>query len=81
MKVLRSKIYEKQLADFESQKENLSGPKADNAWGSQIRSYVLHPYQMVKDLRTNVETSDTAAVLDGNLNPFIEEYLRTAKRE
>ncbi len=77
MKVLRSKLYEKQLSNIEKQKENIVGPKEDNAWGSQIRSYVLHPYQMVKDMRTNVETSDTNAVLDGKIDLFIEEFLKT----
>ncbi len=77
MKVLRSKLYEKQLASFEEQKENIAGPKEENTWGSQIRSYVLHPYQMVKDLRTEVETSDTNAVLDGKIDLFIEEFLKT----
>ena len=48
----------------------------DAGWGSQIRSYVLHPYKMVKDLRTNYETGNTQAVLDGRLDPFMEAYLR-----
>ena len=80
MRVLRSKLYDKQVTELEQERKNETGPKEENAWGSQIRSYVLHPYQMVKDLRTDVETSDTTGVLDGNVQPFIEAYLRTANR-
>ena len=80
MRVLRSKLYEKQRIELEQQRKDETGPKEENAWGSQIRSYVLHPYQMVKDLRTNEETSDTAGVLDGNIQPFIEAYLRSTDR-
>ena len=78
MRVLRSKLYDKQATELKQERQNETGPKEENAWGSQIRSYVLHPYQMVKDLRTNVETSDTTGVLDGDIQPFIEAYLRTA---
>jgi peptide chain release factor 2 len=77
MKVLRSKLYELQRLALQAQQRNASGPKEDNAWGSQIRSYVLHPYQMVKDLRTEQETSNTSAVLDGDLDQFIEAWLRS----
>ena len=80
MRILRSKLYEKQTLELEQQRQNETGPKEDNAWGSQIRSYVLHPYQMVKDLRTQEETSNTVDVLDGNLQPFIEAYLRSNNR-
>ena len=80
MRVLRSKLYEKQIQELEQQRQNETGPKEENTWGSQIRSYVLQPYQMVKDLRTQEETSNTADVLDGNLQPFIEAYLRTNNR-
>ena len=80
MRVLRSKLYDKQVTERDKQRENETGPKEENTWGSQIRSYVLHPYQMVKDLRTNEETSDTAGVLDGKVQPFIEAYLRTTNR-
>ena len=59
----------------ESEAEELGGEKKDIAWGSQIRSYVLHPYRMVKDHRTDYETGNTDAVLDGNLDGFIEAYL------
>ena len=75
MKILRARLYEHE--EEKRRKERASGqPKAENAWGSQIRSYVLHPYQMVKDLRTEVETSNTDAVLDGDLDQFIEAMLK-----
>ncbi len=79
MRILRSKLYERQMAEIEAERTSASGPKEDNAWGSQIRSYVLHPYQMVKDLRTGEETSDTTGVLDGDLEKFIEAYLRNSE--
>ena len=79
MRILRSKLYDREIDEVEKIRKNETGPKEENAWGSQIRSYVLHPYQMVKDLRTNVETSDTDGVLDGNIQPFIEGYLRKKK--
>ena len=79
MKVLRSKLYERQRAELDQQQKDAAGPKEENAWGSQIRSYVLHPYQMVKDLRTEEETSNTAAVLDGDIDKFIEAWLRGSR--
>jgi peptide chain release factor 2 len=81
MKILKSKLYERELAQLNDMKDAVSGPKEENAWGSQIRSYVLHPYQMVKDLRTETETSNTGAVLDGDLDMFIEAWLRSGKSE
>ena len=56
--------------------DSLKGESIDAGWGNQIRSYVLHPYKMVKDMRTGYETGSTQAVLDGRLDPFMEEYLR-----
>jgi peptide chain release factor 2 len=79
MNVMRAKIYELRL---KQQKENLAkeyGEKMDIAWGSQIRSYVFQPYQMVKDLRTDVETSNVQDVMDGDIDRFIEAYLKTLK--
>lgn len=75
MKQLKARLYEMELEKKESEAEVLGGEKKDIAWGSQIRSYVLHPYRMVKDHRTDYETGNTDAVLDGNLDGFIEAYL------
>jgi len=74
-KMLRARLYERelQLREVAAQAEQAS--KTDNAWGHQIRSYVLHPYQMVKDLRTGVETADTQGVLNGDLDPFMAAAL------
>jgi len=76
MKILKAKLYEREEERKRKEQASTGGEKKDNEWGSQIRSYVLQPYQMVKDLRTDVETSDTAGVLDGELDRFIEAYLR-----
>ncbi len=75
MKQLRARLYELELEKKESEAEVLGGEKKEIAWGSQIRSYVLHPYRMVKDHRTDYEVGNTDAVLDGNLDGFIEAYL------
>jgi len=75
LKMLKAKLYEIELAKREQQRADYEAGKAEIAWGSQIRSYVLQPYQMVKDLRTEYETSDVDSVLDGDLDRFIEEYL------
>lgn len=77
MKLLMAKLWEKQQAESKERASQLKGSFTQASWGTQIRSYVLHPYHMVKDLRTNVETSDTDAVLNGELNQFIEAELRT----
>ena len=79
MKMLKARLYERELAKRKDAADAARGEQVENGWGSQIRSYVLHPYQMVKDLRTEVETSDTTGVLDGDLDNFIEAYLRMAK--
>jgi peptide chain release factor 2 len=77
MKVLRSRLLELKRQDQEKQRAELRGEYQKTEWGSQIRSYVLHPYQMVKDHRTDYETGNTQGVLDGDLDGFIEAYLRS----
>ena len=76
MKMLKAKLYQIELEEREKMANQDYANKQKIEWGSQIRSYVLHPYNLVKDLRTNVETSDTSSVLDGNIDKFIEAYLR-----
>lgn len=75
LKMLKGKLYEIELARREKARDEYEATKEQIAWGSQIRSYVLQPYQLVKDLRTEFETSDVDGVLDGKLDRFIEEYL------
>jgi peptide chain release factor 2 len=77
MRVLRSRLLEKKQQEQEEKIAQLRGEYQKAEWGSQIRSYVLHPYQMVKDHRTSFETGNTQAVLDGDLDEFIEAYLRS----
>jgi peptide chain release factor 2 len=76
MNVLKARLYEKKLDEQRSEMEKFYGEKGEIGFGSQIRSYVLQPYQMVKDLRTGVSTSDTQGVLDGDLDRFIYGWLR-----
>jgi len=76
MNVLKARLYEKRLDEQRTEMERFYGEKGEIGWGSQIRSYVLQPYQMVKDLRTGVSTSDTQAVLDGDLDRFVTGWLR-----
>ncbi len=73
--MLKARIYEAEMRKREEAAQALNDAKTDIGWGNQIRSYVLHPYQMVKDLRTGVETSDTSGVLDGELDEFISAAL------
>ncbi len=76
MAVLRAKLIERQMEEREAEMARLRGEHVEAGWGNQIRSYVLQPYTMVKDLRTGVETSNPSAVLDGDLDAFIEGFLR-----
>ncbi len=75
MKMLKARLYEEELRKREEEAQAVNDNKSDIGWGNQIRSYVLHPYQMVKDLRTNVETGNTSAVLDGDLDEFMSAAL------
>ena len=77
MKVLRARLLDIRREEKEEELAQLRGEYQKAEWGSQIRSYVLHPYQLVKDHRTDFETGNTQAVLDGALNGFIEAYLRS----
>ena len=76
MKLLRIKLFQKKLEDQEKEKKKLKGKPVAAGWGNQIRSYVIHPYKMVKDLRTGVESSNPEEVLDGELDEFIESELK-----
>lgn len=80
MKMLRSKLYERKIEEQMKHLAEIRGEQSDIAWGSQIRSYVFHPYSMVKDHRTGVETGNIGAVMDGELDAFIDGYLRNQIR-
>lgn len=77
MSVLKAQLFELEREKQEAEISALKGEVVDAGWGNQIRSYVLHPYKMVKDMRTGYETGNTQAVLDGKIDPFIESYLRS----
>lgn len=79
MKMLKSKLYEKYEDEKRSEMERFYGEKGDIGWGNQIRSYVFQPYQLVKDLRTGVETGNVQAVMDGDLDAFIHAWLRAGQ--
>ncbi len=76
MKILKARLYERELAKREEEKQKLHGDKKEIAWGSQIRSYVLQPYQLVKDHRSGIEKGNVKDVLDGEIDDFIEGYLQ-----
>ena len=75
IKILKSKLYQKALDERKEDFDNLSGDKKDIAWGSQIRSYVFHPYNLIKDHRTDMQTSNVNSFMDGDIDLFIKEYL------
>ena len=75
MRLLKSRLYDLELKKQQEEKDKIEGSKKKIEWGSQIRNYVMHPYKMVKDLRTGVETSNIQAVMDGDIDKFIKAYL------
>lgn len=75
IRLLKSQLYEIEMRKRNEEREKIEGNKKKIEWGSQIRSYVLHPYKMVKDVRTDYETSDAQGVLDGNIDGFLKSYL------
>ena len=75
MKMLKAKLYQLELEKQTAEQDEIEKNKMKIEWGSQIRSYVFHPYNMVKDHRTNEETSNVQAVMDGDLNQFIKAFL------
>lgn len=80
MKILKARLYEKKLEEQQKEMNALKGEQTEIGWGNQIRSYVFHPYSMVKDHRTSVEMGNVQAVMDGEITPFIEGYLRSRMR-
>jgi len=77
LQILKARLFEMERKKQEAELAALKGENVDAGWGNQIRSYVLHPYQMVKDHRTDYEVGNVNAVLDGRLNDFMENYLRS----
>ena len=78
LKILQARLLELELAERAEERAKLKGKRVTAGWGNQIRSYVLQPYKMVKDHRTDYQTGDTDAVLDGELDSFITAYLRSS---
>ena len=77
MKMLKAKLYQKKIEEQQAELDEIRGEQKEIGWGSQIRSYVFHPYSMVKDHRTNVEIGNVQSVMDGEIDPFIDAYLRS----
>ena len=75
MSMLKSRLFEQEMQKRKEEENKINNQKKEIGWGNQIRSYVLHPYQMVKDLRTQKEVTDTQAVLDGSIDTFIYSAL------
>ena len=81
MQLLRSQLYELEMRKLEEEKQKAESNKKKIEWGSQIRNYVLHPYKLVKDLRTDVESTNPNAVLDGDINEFLKSYLLANEKD
>ena len=77
MKMLKGKLYQRRIEEQEQRLADIRGEQKEIGWGSQIRSYVFHPYSMVKDHRTNTEIGNIGSVMDGEIDPFIDAYLRS----
>ena len=75
LKILKSKLYQLKVDELNKEKDKLNKNKLNIGWGSQIRSYIYHPYNLVKDHRTDYDTSDISKVIDGDLNVFMKKYL------
>ncbi len=75
MAMLKSRLYELEIQKRKEEENKINSEKKDIGWGNQIRSYILHPYKLIKDLRTNHETSNVNDVLDGNIDKFLEKSL------
>jgi peptide chain release factor 2 len=75
MKMLKSQLYEIELKKQQAARDDIEANKLKNEWGSQIRNYIMHPYKLVKDVRTSHETGNVNAVMDGDISPFLKSYL------
>ena len=76
LKMLKSKLYQIEIERQQAELHEIRGEQKEIGWGSQIRSYVFHPYSMIKDHRTNIEIGNAQSVIDGDIDPFIDAYLR-----